>query len=228
LAEQGFDILFSCRNRVCGGFDFRHALDLGPSPEMHVDLGNFAYVSAVAGDTDRAVAITVSRGGALLYVHAVEIASGPPAADAPAAAAAGAAQAGPRADATPAPGDVIARLAQDGSATLEDLRFGTGASELSGRDYESLRRIAAYLAQNPNRRIVLVGHTDAEGGLDGNIALSRARAEAVRRHLVDALGVDPNRVTATGIGYLAPRATNDTPEGRAANRRVEAVLLGTD
>jgi OOP family OmpA-OmpF porin len=66
------------------------------------------------------------------------------------------------------------------------------------------------------------------GTLENNIALSRARAEAVRQHLVEALGVDPAQVSATGIGYLAPRATNATAAGREANRRVEAVLLASD
>jgi hypothetical protein len=74
-----------------------------------------------------------------------------------------------------------------------------------------------------------VGHTDAEGGRDSNIALSEARAEAVRRHLIDVtLGVNPAQLDAAGIGYLAPRATNETAGGREANRRVEVVLLDAE
>ncbi len=70
-----------------------------------------------------------------------------------------------------------------------------------------------------------MGHTDAVGNLETNIALSRARAEAVRLYLIERLDVDPGQVSATGIGYLAPRATNETEDGRETNRRVEAVLL---
>jgi outer membrane protein OmpA-like peptidoglycan-associated protein len=115
--------------------------------------------------------------------------------------------------------------AEFGAVPLDDLRFRTGASELSGTAYPSLVALAAFLAENPARRVVLVGHTDAEGGRDSNIALSEARAEAVRRHLIDVLGVNPAQLDAAGIGYLAPRATNETAGGREANRRVEVVLL---
>jgi len=74
--------------------------------------------------------------------------------------------------------------------------------------------------------VVLVGHTDASGALAPNIALSRARAQAVRAALV-ALGAKADQIGAEGAGYLAPRATNLTPEGRAQNRRVEVMLTPT-
>jgi OOP family OmpA-OmpF porin len=70
-----------------------------------------------------------------------------------------------------------------------------------------------------------VGHTDSRGGAESNVALSEARAQAVRDHLVERLGADPAQVETAGIGFLAPRATNATGEGREANRRVEVVLL---
>jgi outer membrane protein OmpA-like peptidoglycan-associated protein len=123
------------------------------------------------------------------------------------------------------PGEAIAQLVASGAAPLDDLQFRTGASELSGDDYPSLLALAAFLAEDPGRRVVLVGHTDAEGGRASNIALSEARAGAVRRHLIDVLGVNPTQLDAAGIGYLAPRATNETAGGREANRRVEVVLL---
>jgi len=58
------------------------------------------------------------------------------------------------------------------------------------------------------------------------MALGKARAEAVRKALI-AKGVPQGQVSAAGVGYLAPRATNLTPEGRAENRRVEVVLTST-
>jgi OOP family OmpA-OmpF porin len=85
--------------------------------------------------------------------------------------------------------------------------------------------LAAWLAESAERRIVLVGHTDAEGALDSNIELSRARAAAVRNALVTEFGADPARIEAAGVGYLAPRAANSLAEGREANRRVEVVLI---
>ena len=72
---------------------------------------------------------------------------------------------------------------------------------------------------------MLVGHTDAVGALEGNIRLSKKRAEAVMRRLIDGYGVDPVQLSAEGIGYLSPRASNATEEGRRLNRRVEVVLL---
>jgi len=74
-------------------------------------------------------------------------------------------------------------------------------------------------------RIALVGHTDTVGALDSNIALSQARAEAVRTRLVEEHGVAPERIEAHGIGFLAPRASNRSEAGRDSNRRVEAVVI---
>jgi outer membrane protein OmpA-like peptidoglycan-associated protein len=73
----------------------------------------------------------------------------------------------------------------------------------------------------------LVGHTDASGSLAANIAVSERRAEAVAQVLIDRYGVDRDRVTAEGVGFLAPRATNQTEEGRQKNRRVEVVVTST-
>jgi OOP family OmpA-OmpF porin len=227
LQDEGAALILTCADRVCGGFDFRRHLDLGQSPEMMVDIGNFHYVAARrAEDT---LAITVSQGGQTLYVHAV-VAGALDGSDAWVTPSSRTPP--PQEAAGPDPAEDIAsriaRLPETGSVTLDDLSFRTGASDLSGRDYPSLVALAAYLSGDPARRVVLVGHTDTVGTLENNIALSRARAEAVRQHLVEALGVDPAQVSAAGIGYLAPRATNTTAAGREANRRVEAVLLASE
>jgi OOP family OmpA-OmpF porin len=227
LRDQGYRIDLSCADRTCGGFDFRRSLDMGQSPEMYVDIGNFHYISA-SGDSDgEAAAITVSRGGQTLYIHAVHIgasAGGTAWSTPPGSTLAGNARPADTTTGIPVT-DAIMRLAELGAVPLDDLGFRTGASELSGEDFPSLVALAAFLAENPARRVVLVGHTDAQGGRDSNIALSQARAEAVRRHLIDSLGVSPAQLDAAGIGYLAPRATNETADGREANRRVEVVLL---
>jgi OOP family OmpA-OmpF porin len=82
------------------------------------------------------------------------------------------------------------------------------------------------MAQYPDQTISIVGHTDSSGGLDGNIAISRQRAAAVIKRLVVDFGAPRARLTAAGMGYLAPIASNLTQEGREANRRVEAVVTG--
>ena len=74
---------------------------------------------------------------------------------------------------------------------------------------------------------MLVGHTDAEGSLEANRALSERRALAVVERLVASHGIAPERLRAEGVGYLVPRAPNTTEEGRARNRRVEVVKVET-
>lgn len=220
LAAQGFEIVFACAARSCGGFDFRYALPIAEEPEMHVDLGDFHYLAATR-DTPEGpehLALTLSQGGRLGYVHLARIA---PAGALPAAVTPSSRQNGDASDT-----GLIARMTTEGHAVLEDLAFATGASSLSGARYESLVTLAAWLAEERGRRVVLVGHTDTEGTLEGNIELSRARAAAVRAFLIEEFGTDPGQVEAAGIGYLAPRATNVDPAGREANRRVEVVLIG--
>ncbi|MBF9058717.1 OmpA family protein [Rhodobacterales bacterium HKCCSP123] len=219
LAAQGYEIGFTCADTACGGFDFRYALPIAEGPAMHVDLGDFRYISASRPTAAGAehVALTVSHGGELGYAHLAWIV--------PTEAAAPSVVPSTRVSGDPSDGGLIARLTTEGHAVLEDLAFDTGASALSDQRYDSLVTLADWLAENPDRRIVLVGHTDAEGALESNVALSRARAAAVRDALVTGLGADPARIEAAGVGYLAPRAANNLPEGREANRRVEVVLI---
>jgi OOP family OmpA-OmpF porin len=200
---------------------------MGQSPEMHVDIGNFRYLAATGDEAEgQAVAVTVSQGAQTIYVHVVHVGDtggrdmGHPV-DPRAA--------GYRARRRP-PSEVCRRRGH--RATCRVRGRAARRPELShrrigalGHAYPSLVALAAFLAEDPARRVVLVGHTDAEGGRDSNIALSEARAAAVRRHLIDVLGVNPAQLDAAGIGYLAPRATNETAGGREANRRVEVVLL---
>ena len=219
LDAQGFATGFTCSDERCGGFDFRYGLPIPGAPEMHVDLGAYHHMTArrPGPDGTEYVALTVSHGGQHSYAHLARIR--------PAAAADAAVTPSTRqADAERTAG-LIARLTRTGAAVLDDLAFDTGASALSGQRYESLVTLADWLAEEPARRIVLVGHTDAEGALDANIALSEARAAAVREALVGDFGADPDRIEAAGVGYLAPRAANDDPAGRDANRRVEVVLV---
>ncbi|QXT40076.1 OmpA family protein [Gymnodinialimonas ceratoperidinii] len=220
IEAQGYMTRFTCFAEACGGFDFRHALPVGQPPEMHIDLGDFHYLAAASEDGETQAALMISRGGATGFVHLALI---QPVATAEE----------PVIQSTRAP-DVavsltdpdalIAELIATGSAPLDDLQFETGASSLSGDSFASLAVLAMYLAENPDRRVVLVGHTDAAGSLSGNIALSLARATSVRDYLTGSLGVDPGQIEAQGIGFLSPRASNATAEGREANRRVEVVL----
>ena len=76
--------------------------------------------------------------------------------------------------------------------------------------------------------MALVGHTDASGGLDVNIAVSRQRAQSVRQRLIDRYDIPARQVDAQGVGYLSPRASNLTEAGRQKNRRVEVMMTSTE
>ena len=110
---------------------------------------------------------------------------------------------------------------------LDDLSFATGSSDLSEGQYASLARLAAYLLANPDKTVALVGHTDSEGSIAGNIALSKRRAASVLERLVSVYDVPRRQMEAEGVGYLSPRASNLTAEGRVKNRRVEVILTST-
>lgn len=233
LVMRGFDILFECRARTCGGFDFRFGTEVVPAPHMHVDIGNFRFLSAVRNGGE-AVSLLVSRSASGAYIQQIHVSPGGPgeetdhAAEPPGAAPApdppaAMTQEAPEQDGQE--GALIDALLSDGHVILDDLEFDTGANALGPGAYESLSRIAAFLVGNPAYRLVLVGHTDSIGVLDANIALSKRRAGTVRDRLVNEYGVPPGRVAAEGMGYLAPVASNLTPEGRESNRRVEALLL---
>ncbi len=102
--------------------------------------------------------------------------------------------------------------------------FEFGKSELMAIAEDRLRTVAeAIKSQDENRKIIVEGHTDSIDTDAFNLQLSRARAEAVRAFLVSQ-GISADRITAVGKGESQPVATNDTPEGRANNRRVEIIL----
>lgn len=226
LEAAGYEILFECDTRDCGGFDFRFQTEVAPEPVMHVDLGDFRFLSAKkpGGDEADVVGILVSRSQDRGFIQVTNV--GPSALPFEEDIAVSTKQSAPEADVLLA-GDPVAireSLGSKGSAVLEGLTFAMGSSVLSDQAAPALEELSAYLAGDKSRQVVLVGHTDASGSLDGNIALSRKRAEAVMRRLIESYGVDPGQVSAEGIGYLAPRATNETEDGRESNRRVEVVL----
>ncbi len=109
---------------------------------------------------------------------------------------------------------------------LDKIHFQTGKAKIRSDSFTLLDEIAAVLNDNPDIKLVEVaGHTDNTGSEESNMKLSQARAEAVMMHLVKKGSVDPNRLVAKGYGPTRPVEDNGTDEGRAANRRVEFVIL---
>ncbi|BCY07192.1 OmpA family protein [Actinoplanes sp. L3-i22] len=111
-------------------------------------------------------------------------------------------------------------------SAVPPLEFRTGSAELTEASRESLTDVAALLTANPSAKVRIDGHTDDRGSEATNLAVSHARADAVRSGLLE-LGVAGDRLTAAGYGEARPKAPNDTAEHRAENRRVEmTVVLG--
>ncbi|GAB4173442.1 MAG: hypothetical protein Kow0020_08670 [Wenzhouxiangellaceae bacterium] len=108
--------------------------------------------------------------------------------------------------------------------TLGDVLFETGKAELHPEAARHLDDVIELLNSEPDKRIRIEGHTDSTGPAELNLRLSRARAEAVRQALIDR-GIDASRIDAVGMGEDFPIASNDTPEGRARNRRVDVIVL---
>ena len=107
--------------------------------------------------------------------------------------------------------------------TFGDMLFDTGGSTLKPGAQLLLDKLAAYLAQNPETRAIIEGHTDNVGSDAMNQGLSERRAAAVAAALqMRGIGID--RLEITGFGESYPVATNDTSAGREQNRRVEVVL----
>jgi len=102
--------------------------------------------------------------------------------------------------------------------------FPSGNDQLSPIARQSLDRVASVLTdQPPEKPITVEGYTDSRGADNFNQQLSQRRADAVRGYLVSR-GVQSERIQAAGRGEASPIATNDTPDGRASNRRVEIVI----
>lgn len=110
-----------------------------------------------------------------------------------------------------------------GRVALYGILFDTGKADIKPESRPALEEIAKLLKDEPSLKLRVVGHTDNQGGLDSNIALSKRRAESVNATLAAQFGIASQRLSAFGVADLAPVASNATEDGRAKNRRVELV-----
>ncbi len=118
---------------------------------------------------------------------------------------------------------------------VDKILFPSGETDISPEGLLVLERIGNILKNTKDKAVRVEGHTDNVriGGrlktvFPTNWELSTARATHVVRFLQEKTGMDPKRLEAVGMGQYQPVATNDTPEGRAQNRRIEILLLPTD
>jgi len=113
-------------------------------------------------------------------------------------------------------------LKQKGRIQLYGINFDSDSDVIRSESKPTLDQVVAMLKANPDLKLTIEGHTDSTATPEHNQDLSTRRANAVKQSLVTA-GIDAARLDAAGRGATQPIATNDTPLGRAANRRVELV-----
>ena len=110
-------------------------------------------------------------------------------------------------------------------AAHPSIQFESGGDRITLESVPTLDRLADFLLFEPAIRVQIIGHTDSDEKVPGdNLLLSAIRAEAVRTQLL-ARGVEPERLVTLGMGHTDPIADNITKTGKAANRRIEFLLL---
>jgi OOP family OmpA-OmpF porin len=228
LAAAGFKTLFECAGRDCGSNNglLGKLVIYGPDRKLqnlkaqsefalHIDKDE-RFMAAKSADGSRYIAVYVAQnklnslskqaaGRAAVHVDLLTTAALQSAMIDAAAMAKG--------------------ISDEGHVAVENVFFDFGTATLTPEAAPALAEMAKLMADNPGLRVFIVGHTDWVGDAEANLALSRSRAQAVVAALV-AQGVGPDRVEASGVGMLSPRATNTTDAGRQLNRRVELVERG--
>lgn len=116
------------------------------------------------------------------------------------------------------------RLTTDGKVITRGILFDSGKSTIKPESMGTLNEIAKMMKDHPELKLSIEGHTDSDGDDASNLQLSKDRAEAVKKTLID-LGIDGARLTTNGFGEAKPLNNNQTPEDKANNRRVEFIRL---
>jgi len=116
-------------------------------------------------------------------------------------------------------------IAEKGRASTQGIYFDTGSDGIRPESAPTLKEIGDMLKEHGDLKLAIEGHTDNVGVAASNQALSEKRAAAVRQYLIDKYSIDGARLVAKGLGATKPVGSNDTPEGRQNNRRVELVKM---
>ncbi len=220
LIDNGYSLRLDCSSEACGGFDFRFAIETAKAPALFVDFRNFRFFSAQ--NNEQAASVLISHFADSIFLQLIHLDGS---------------SEGTTINVTPKVSqERLPTFAQPSSDTfgtqlqslghiiLSDLSFASGASTLENQEFKSLEHLSKFMKDNPNQKILIVGHSDNSGTLAANIGLSQKRAQSVAQRLISQYNIDAFRIQAEGAGYLSPITTNTTKEGRRQNRRVEVVL----
>lgn len=121
--------------------------------------------------------------------------------------------------------DTRNKLITEGKFVTRGILFDSGSDRIKPESYGTLKDIATVLSENPAVRVNIIGHTDSDGDDAKNLELSKSRAAAVKEALSKEFAIDAGRMETDGKGEAQPAGANDTPQGKANNRRVEFVKL---
>lgn len=121
--------------------------------------------------------------------------------------------------------DLYDKLEAEGRVATQGILFDVDSDRIRPESTPTLAEIGRMLQEHPALRISIEGHTDGTGDDAHNQALSERRARSVRAVLIERYGIAEERLESSGLGETKPVATNDTPEGRQTNRRVELVKI---
>jgi outer membrane protein OmpA-like peptidoglycan-associated protein len=116
-------------------------------------------------------------------------------------------------------------LLTEGKFVTNAIVFDVNSANIQAQSNETLKTVGEILEDNTNMKIKIIGHTDSDGDDNKNLQLSQKRAAAVKDYLLKNHKIDPSRISNEGKGEKAPAMPNTTPEGKAANRRVEFVKI---
>jgi OOP family OmpA-OmpF porin len=222
LQQAGFTTLYSCEMQACDKDLIREqyrneVLDARKwSPAQPAPSGNF-------GRDVRFLSAKATRNGADVYVG-LFVAEPNSVWNAPVAALLVAEPAAMESGKVVVNTDALQKgLASEGRIALYGIYFDTGKAELKPESRPQLAEMAKLLQADKALKVFIVGHTDNEGTVDGNLALSQRRAEAVVAALASEHKIDAARLRARGVANFSPVASNGAEAGRAKNRRVELV-----
>jgi len=221
LKEKGFKIIWQCNNAACSGKNanngrnFNHAV-VPYTMEFAENYNDQRYLAAKKDSDEGPVYVALyvvkntSSGGRManhVYVQLDVITTRPMDTGLQVV----------KAD------QIQKSIEQEGHVAIYGILFDTDKAVIRDDSRAALDEIGKLLKETPSLNLYVVGHTDDQGALKYNLDLSKRRAEAVVQDLIKNYGIPARRLEAHGLAFLAPKASNATPEGRQKNRRVELV-----
>ena len=215
MADAGFETLFACKNKECGGRDF----GLVVIPYDGVMSDNYNDQRFLAAK------LTRPEGTAFVSLYIVKAYNiGGPKKDNVYVQLDIIETAAMETDKVKVDADAIGKgLDTEGHIAIYGIFFDSGSDKVKPESDEALGEIAELMKARPDLGLLVVGHTDNQGDLNYNMDLSKRRAASVVKALSENHGIDAARLTPAGVGFLAPVASNRGDAGRGQNRRVELV-----